>query len=59
MSRFSRMTEKFVAGVPDTASSSVWMFSIPTLNAPTRPLSRAPASIGTSRPPAARPMRRL
>ena len=49
-SRFSLTTEKFVARAAVTGSSPVRMFRSPTLNFPTRPVSRPPASIGTSRP---------
>ena len=54
MSRLTRTTEKFVAGAPDTVASPVWMFTTPRLNAPTRPVSRPPTSIGTSWPGAIR-----
>ena len=59
-SRLRRTTEKFVACAAASGASPVWMFSRPTLNAPTRPVIRPPASIGISRPVAASsPMRRL
>ena len=57
-SRFKRTTEKFVDRAADTGASSVWMLSNPTLNGPTRPVSRPPTSMGTSRP-AFNPIRRL
>ena len=50
MSRLTRSTVKFVPGLLDTASSPVWMFITPTPKAPTLPVSRPPASIGTTRP---------
>ena len=58
MSRFIRTTKKFVACGADTRSLSVWTFKTPTLNPPTLPVSRPPATIGTSCA-SCRPIRRL
>ena len=57
-SRRSLSTLKLVCGVPEAASSSVVMLSVPRLQPPTRPWRRAPATTGIARAPV-NPMRRV
>ena len=48
MSRFSLTTVKFVISALASSSSSAWMFSNPTSNAPILPVTRPPPTIGTT-----------
>jgi len=58
MLRLRRATVKLVGAKPPIGSSPVSMFNAPTVQLPTRPVTRPPARMGTTRPPS-RPMRRL
>ena len=46
MSRRSRTSVKLVGLVAETTSSLAWMFSAPTSNCPTFPVTRAPPTLG-------------
>ena len=50
MSRRSRTTVKLVGSVAETVSSPAWMFNAPTSNGPIFPVTRAPPTMGTTRP---------
>ena len=49
-SRRSRTTVKLVGSLAETTSSPAWMFSAPTSNGPIFPVTRAPPTMGTTRP---------
>ena len=51
-SRFSRRTEKSVAGAPAASPAPVRMASAPTPKSPSLPVTRPPPRMGTAWPPA-------